>query len=84
MKVLVIGGTGTVGSQTVKELLARNVEVQVLTRNPEKATSLPEGAEAVKGDILDLNTVRTIFKGIDGVFMVNPVSTTETYEGLLL
>ncbi|GAB3202430.1 uncharacterized protein YbjT (DUF2867 family) [Pontibacter aydingkolensis] len=82
MKVLVIGGTGTVGSQTVKELLARNVEVYVLTREPEKANQLPEGAKAVVGNILDPKTVRTVFTGMDGVFMANPVSTTETSEGL--
>jgi uncharacterized protein YbjT (DUF2867 family) len=82
MKVLVIGGTGMVGSQTVKELLARNIDVRVLTRNEEKAKSLPEGVEAVVGDILDPKTVRSIFKGMDAAFMVNPVSTTETSEGL--
>lgn len=82
MKVLVIGGTGTVGSQTVKELLAREVEVHVLTRSAEKAQDLPQGAHAVVGDILDPGTVRTIFNGMDGVFMLNPVSITETSEGL--
>ncbi|MFD2512270.1 SDR family oxidoreductase [Pontibacter locisalis] len=82
MKVLVIGGTGTVGSQTVKELLQKNMEVHVLTRDPEKAKSLPEGAKAVIGNILDPETVKSIFKGMDGVFMLNPVSTEETTEGL--
>ena len=82
MKVLVIGGTGTVGTQTVKELLSRNVEVYVLTRDPEKANKLPVGAKAVTGNILDPKTVRSAFTGMDGVFMVNPVSTTETSEGL--
>lgn len=82
MKILVIGGTGTVGSQTVKELLAKNAEVFVLTREQDKASSLPEGATAIVGDILDPKTVRSVFKGMDGVFMVNPVSLTETSEGL--
>ena len=82
MKILVIGGTGTVGSATVKELLARNAEVYVLTRDAEKADQLPEGAKAVVGNILDPKTVRSAFRGMDGVFMVNPVSTTETSEGL--
>ncbi|PRY10162.1 uncharacterized protein YbjT (DUF2867 family) [Pontibacter ummariensis] len=82
MKVLVIGGTGTVGSQTVKELFDRDVEVQVLTRSEEKARNLPAGVRAVVGDLLDPRIVRSAFKGIDGVFMLNPVSTTETSEGL--
>ncbi|MBC5991980.1 SDR family oxidoreductase [Pontibacter cellulosilyticus] len=82
MKILVIGGTGTVGSATVKELLARNAEVYVLTRDSEKATNMPEGVETVVGNILDPKTVRSAFTGMDAVFMANPVSTTETSEGL--
>lgn len=82
MKVLVIGGTGVVGSQVVKELQGRNVDVQVLTRNAEKAKSLPEGVQAVTGDILEPQTVRSIFNGVDRVFMLNPVGLTETSEGL--
>lgn len=43
MKTLVIGGTGTVGSQVVKELLARKSEVYVFTRDAKKAKGLPGG-----------------------------------------
>jgi uncharacterized protein YbjT (DUF2867 family) len=83
MKILVIGGTGTVGSQVVRELLARKTEVQVLTRSADKAKTLPSGAEGVLGDLLDPGTVRSVFKGVDGVFMLIAVSTTETHEGLM-
>lgn len=82
MKVLVLGGTGMVGSQVVQELLARNVDVQVLTRNAEKAASLPEGVQAVIGDLLNPHAVRPLFDGIDGVFLLNPVSISEASEGL--
>lgn len=82
MKVLVLGGTGMVGSQVVQELLARNVDVQVLTRNAEKAASLPEGAQAVIGDLLNPHAVRPLFDGVDGVFLLNPVSISEASEGL--
>jgi len=83
MKILVIGGTGTVGSQVVRELLARKVTVQVLTRNADHAKGLPTGAEGVIGDLLDPGTVRSVFKGVDKVFMLLSVSTTETHEGLM-
>ena len=83
MKVLVIGGTGTVGSQVVRELLARGVSVQVLTRNPERTKDLPPGATGVAGDLLSPATVRSVFAGVDGVFMVNAVSVTEAHEGLM-
>lgn len=83
MKTLIIGGTGTVGSQVVRELLTRGAEVLVLTRSADKAKSLPAGAEAVIGDLLDPATVRSVFKGINGVFMLTAVSTSETHEGLM-
>ena len=83
MKILVIGGTGTVGSQVVRELLARKVTVEVLTRSGDRAKGLPAGAQGVVGDILDPRTVRSVFKGVDSVFMLIAVSTTETHEGLM-
>jgi uncharacterized protein YbjT (DUF2867 family) len=82
MKTLVIGGTGTVGSMVVQELVARGAQVSVLTRKPETAR-LPAGVTAIGGDLLDPKTVRSVFRGMDGVFMLNPVSPTETHEGLM-
>lgn len=83
MKILVIGGTGTVGSQVVRELLARKVDVNVLTRSADKAKALPAGARVATGDLLDPGTVRSVFNSVDGVFMLNAVSSTETHEGLM-
>jgi uncharacterized protein YbjT (DUF2867 family) len=81
MKALVLGGTGTVGSQVVRELLARGAEVSVLTRDTKKP--LPPGAKAVAGDLLDPETIRRVFAGQDGVFLLNAVSATECHEGLM-
>jgi uncharacterized protein YbjT (DUF2867 family) len=83
MKILVLGGTGTVGSQLVRELLVREVDAYVLTRSPDRAKHLPAGAHAVIGDMLDPATVRSAFKGMDAAFLLAPVSTTETHEGLM-
>ena len=83
MKVLVLGGTGTVGSQVVRELLARKAEVSVLTRSAEKAKGLPEGVQPVTGNLLDVATVRSAFQGMDGVFLLNPVGASEGHEGLM-
>jgi len=83
MTILVTGGTGTVGSQVVRELLARGAQVHVLTRNPAKAQTLPQGVKAVTGDLNDVETVRRVFKGMDGVFLLNSVSRTEAHEALL-
>ena len=84
MKILVIGGTGTVGSEVVRSLLSRrNTEVLVLTRSGDKAKDLPAGAEGVVGDLLDPATVRSVFRGVDGVFLLVGVTTTETHAGLM-
>jgi uncharacterized protein YbjT (DUF2867 family) len=79
----VTGGTGTVGSHVVQQLLARGATVQVLTRDAAKADKLPAGVTAVTGDLGKVETVKRVFKGVDGVFLINTVSPTEIYEGLL-
>ncbi len=81
MKILVVGGTGTVGSEVVHQLKARGESVFVLTRSPEHASKLPSGITGVIGDLLDPSTLG-VFSGMDAVFLLNPVSTTETFEGL--
>jgi uncharacterized protein YbjT (DUF2867 family) len=83
MKVLVIGGTGMVGSLVVRELLARGAQVSVLTRDQAKIAMLPAGAAGVVGNLLSPSTVRGIFTGVDGVFLLNVVSPTESHEALL-
>lgn len=83
MKVLVIGGTGAVGSQVVRALLERKVEVTVLSRNAERQKGLPGGVKAVVGDLMSLETIKTAFRGYDGCFLLNVVGTTEAHEGLM-
>jgi uncharacterized protein YbjT (DUF2867 family) len=82
MKVLVIGGTGTVGSQTVAQLLNRSVNVRVMTSKEENLKKLPKGVEGVIGNLQDENSLNKVFDGIDRVFIITPLSPTETEEGL--
>ena len=82
MKVLVLGGTGTVGSQVVNQLLSNNVQVRVLTSSAEKAAKITNGAEAVVGNLSDKNTLSEAFKGVDGLFLLNAVAENETEQGL--
>ena len=51
MKILVIGGTGHVGSEVVKELKKRDADVRILVRKPD-VKSQP-GVETVVGDLLN-------------------------------
>ncbi len=82
MKVLVLGATGSVGSAVVQTLLQGGASVAALTRSAEKAKALPAGVEARIGDLNDPYKVGAAFKGIDAVFLLNAVSSTETQEGL--
>lgn len=83
MKFLVLGATGTVGSNVVRELLGRGHQVRVLSRNAEKARSLGTNVETLIGDVLDPATLRNLYDGVGGAFLLNPVSQTESAEGLM-
>lgn len=83
MNILVVGGTGTVGSAVVAGLLERGASVTVLSRSPERTAQLPDGVGAVHGNLQEPETVRSIFKGRDAVFLINTVSPTEAQEGLM-
>ncbi len=80
MKTLVFGGTGTVGSQVVKELLKNNQQVRVLTTSPEKAATFSQGVEAVLGNLNDPTSLPAAFEGIDRVYMLNAHSLTEVKQ----
>ena len=82
MKVLVLGATGSVGSAVVQTLLKDGASVAALTRSTDKAKNLPAGVEARIGDLNDPYQVGDAFKGMDAVFLLNAVSSTETQEGL--
>ncbi|MCC7384596.1 MAG: NmrA family NAD(P)-binding protein [Deltaproteobacteria bacterium] len=79
---LIFGGTGTVGSNVVRELLARGEKVRVVTRTNEHAQKLPAGVDTVIGDLTNPTTYASMFGDVDNVFLLNPVSMTELHEGL--
>ncbi len=83
MKMLVLGGTGTVGSHVVRELSGRGAEVTVLTRDPAKAKDLPKGTRVIQGNLMSPATIRSAFDGMDGVFLLNAVSESESHQGLM-
>ena len=67
-KIVVIGGTGTVGSQTVQELLKRGADVRVMTRSASRIASLPKGVEGVTGSMLEPESLTAGFAGADKFF----------------
>jgi uncharacterized protein YbjT (DUF2867 family) len=68
-RILVIGGTGTVGRQVLSQLAATNAHVRALVRNPD-AARLPPRVEVVRGDLTVPETLDACLDGIDAVFLV--------------
>jgi len=68
MRVFVTGATGFIGTELVKELLASGHQVRGLTRSDAGVEQLQAvGAEALRGDLTDLDSLRRGATGMDAV-----------------
>ena len=83
MKILVVGGTGTVGSQVIQQLIERRATVRALVRNNESATKLPKQVEPMIGDLLDPIAVHKALEGVDKLYLLNAVVPDELTQGLI-
>ena len=82
MTILVTGATGRVGRHVVDELVRRGATVRVLTRDPAKA-DFPAGVKVVKGDLLDIDALRSAFNGVRTLFLLNAVTGDEFTQALI-
>jgi uncharacterized protein YbjT (DUF2867 family) len=79
MNVLIVGATGTLGRQVARHALDRGYRVRCLVRNQTKAAFLKEwGAELVKGNLCDRNTLTPALEGIDAVIDVAATRATDS------
>ena len=85
MTILVTGATGTVGRQVVQQLVQRAASVRALVRDPARArqAGLPAGVELAKGDLLDVDSLRSAFKGVSTLFLLNAVTPDEFTQALV-
>ncbi len=81
MTILVTGATGNVGRQVVEQLVKRGADVHALVRDPAK-TNLPAGVTVVKGDLLDVDSLRSAFSGVSTLFLLNAVVPEEFTQAL--
>ena len=82
MKVLVVGGTSILGGAIINTLRNRGVSVRCMSRYANKARPLPNGVEACVGDLDKPGSLALPFDGVDGVFLMTPLSRNETQQGL--
>ncbi|WP_169713547.1 NAD-dependent epimerase/dehydratase family protein [Paludifilum halophilum] len=68
MHVLVTGGTGFLGRSLVHRLLREEYQVSVLVRSEKKRLRLPKEVRAVRGDVLDPDSLAGCCTGVDWVF----------------
>jgi uncharacterized protein YbjT (DUF2867 family) len=70
LPVLVIGGTGRVGSAVTGLLVEAGVPVRVLTRRSKAAAMLPANVEVVTGDLTVPESLDAALRGAGAVFLV--------------
>jgi uncharacterized protein YbjT (DUF2867 family) len=74
MMILVIGGTGNIGSEVVRLLGETDCEFRVLARDKPKAQAmLGSAGVVVEGDLSKPDTVMDAMRGVDKLFLVTPL-----------
>ncbi|MFE7170453.1 NAD(P)H-binding protein [Streptomyces sp. NPDC057616] len=67
--ILVMGATGTIGSEVVRQLAARGEKVRALSRDPATAR-VPAGVETATGHHRDRASVEAAMAGAEAAFLV--------------
>lgn len=81
MTILVIGATGSVGTEVVAGLARKGVSVRGMTRYPAKLESFPAGVEGCVADLTAPGSLTNAFKGIERLFLMTPLSQNEIQAG---
>jgi len=67
MKLAIIGATGYVGKEVLRQAIEAGHEVKILVRNPKKLPALDDRVEVIHGNILDRGAVTQLLQGVDAV-----------------
>ncbi len=81
-RCLVTGATGYVGGRLTPLLVAAGHDVRVLARTPEKLSGVPwrDDVEVARGDLSDLDSLRSAFTGIDVLYyLVHSMGTATDF-----
>jgi uncharacterized protein YbjT (DUF2867 family) len=68
--ILVVGGTGTVGTELVAQLTEDSYPVRVLTRHPRRAAKFEHAVEVFCGDLDDQQSLLAPMHGVERMFLI--------------
>jgi len=73
--ILVVGSTGAVGRQVVRELAEQKIPVRALVHSPEKEALIAgPDVETVLGDLRDGPTLDSALDGVSKAFLISPLN----------
>ncbi len=84
--ILVVGATGQVGREVVRELSAANVAVRAFVRDPVRASHIRlPGVQVAVGDLGRPESLDAALSGVDRVFLASPAEPDQvTLQGNLV
>ncbi|KAM0417090.1 hypothetical protein ACHAPT_012928 [Fusarium lateritium] len=73
-KIAVLGAGGSLGSPTLKALLAKGVHTITVVQRPEASSTFPSGVMVEIGNLEDEEFLAKVFNGQDAVVLMPPLS----------
>jgi uncharacterized protein YbjT (DUF2867 family) len=78
--ILVIGGTGKVGSELIKQLSQKGIKAKVLVRSTQKAETVKSlGHEPIEGDYTNPSSFESALNGVNELFLLTTSTSPDRW-----